>query len=137
MINLYGEPYKIRLFTGNKEGAEVLGQVLIVTLKEKENAARQKRIVEKFLADECAAQMERLCRQVYPSFALYGIPYPEIRIRSMTSRWGSCQPQKGVLTFARQLLSAPPACQEYVVVHEFTHFLQADHSPKFHALMTD
>lgn len=137
MINLYGEPYKIRLFTGNKEGAEVLGQVLIVTLKEKENAARQKRIVEKFLADECAAQMERLCRQVYPSFALYGIPYPEIRIRSMTSRWGSCQPQKGVLTFARQLLSAPTACQEYVVVHEFTHFLQADHSPKFHALMTD
>lgn len=136
LLNLYGKPYRIRIFDGKKDSAEPVGQVLVVMLKDKEDAARRKRTVERFLAEECARQMQVLCEQVYPAFAPYGVKWPEIRVRSMVSRWGSCQPQKGVLTFARQLLSAPLACQEYVVVHEFTHFLQPDHSPRFHALMT-
>lgn len=136
MLNLYGEPYRIRLLEGKKDSADLIGQVLLLTLKDKEDPARRKRLVEKFLAQECAAQMQSLCEKVYPTFARQGVQWPEIRVRSMVSRWGSCQPQKGVLTFARQLVSAPLACQEYVVVHEFTHFLQADHSPRFHALMT-
>ena len=32
----------------------------------------------------------------------------------------------------RSALSAPMACIEYVVVHEFTHFLQPNHSRKFY-----
>ena len=30
----------------------------------------------------------------------------------------------------------PKICIEYVVLHEFVHFLQADHSKRFYALMT-
>ncbi len=60
----------------------------------------------------------------------------DIRIRDMKSRWGSCHTQTGALTFHRRLIRFPEACIEYVVVHEFAHFLQPDHSPAFHALMS-
>ena len=136
-LNLYGDPFRIRIFEGKKDSVEAIGQVLVVTLKDKENAVRCKKVLEGYLAEECMAQMQRLCEQVYPAFARQGVLWPEIRVRSMTSRWGSCQPGKKILTFARQLVSAPAECQEYVVVHEFMHFLQADHSPRFHALMTE
>ena len=51
----------------------------------------------------------------------------------MTTRWGVCCPGKKQITFALQLYNMPPAAQIYVVVHEYCHFLQANHSPAFWA----
>ena len=64
------------------------------------------------------------------------IPMPELRFRTMKSRWGSCNPVKGVITLNSLLVDMPEECQEYVVMHEFCHFLEANHSPRFHAWMT-
>jgi hypothetical protein len=50
----------------------------------------------------------------------------------MISRLGSCQPKKSILTFNYALINAPISCVEYVVVHEFVHFLVANHSRKFY-----
>ncbi len=74
-----------------------------------------------------------LCEKVYPIFAKRGITYPKIKFRKMVSRWGSCHSTKGIVTFNTQLMYAPPECVEYVVLHEFTHFLQANHSALFYA----
>ena len=54
----------------------------------------------------------------------------------MISRWGSCQPKRGSLTFNIALIEAPISCIEYVVVHEFTHFLQPNHSKMFYTQLT-
>lgn len=66
---------------------------------------------------------------------------PEIRFRRMKSRWGSCQPVRGVLTFNSALIHVPERCIEYVVLHELCHFIRPDHSPRFRveldALMPD
>ena len=51
----------------------------------------------------------------------------------MKSRWGSCTPKTGVLTFNTRLVYVPEQCAEYVVVHEFCHFLYPNHSGKFYA----
>ena len=58
-----------------------------------------------------------------------------IRVHTMTSRWGSCNHIKGNLNFNLWLINAPPRCIEYVIIHEFAHFIHPDHSPKFHALL--
>ena len=56
-----------------------------------------------------------------------------IKVRSMTSRWGVCHMAKRQITFALQLYNMPEAAQIYVVVHEYCHFLQPNHSPAFWA----
>ena len=53
--------------------------------------------------------------KVYPAFA------------------GVCCPGKRQITLALQLYNQPPAAQIYVVVHEYCHFLQLNHSPAFWA----
>ena len=35
-----------------------------------------------------------------------------------------------------RLIETPVCCIEYVVMHEFCHFIHPDHSRAFHALMT-
>ena len=58
---------------------------------------------------------------------------PAIKVRSMTSCWGVCHMAKRQITFALQLYNMPEAAQIYVVVHEYCHFLQPNHSPAFWA----
>ena len=80
------------------------------------------------------ARFTALSEAVYPSFAqALGGRMPVIKVRSMTSRWGSCIPAKRQLTFALALYAMPPEAQLYVVVHEFCHFLVPNHSPAFWA----
>lgn len=74
----------------------------------------------------------RFCEIVYPYYEKYGIKYPVIKFRKMTSRWGSCNCSKGILTFNTQLMYAPVQCVEYVIWHEFTHFIQPNHSKMFY-----
>ena len=73
-----------------------------------------------------------LCNKAYPYYEKRGIRYPEVKFKRMVSRWGSCHTKKGILTFNMNLMYAPMECIEYVVWHEFTHFLQPNHSSKFY-----
>ena len=79
------------------------------------------------------ADVLELCRKAFPYFEARGVNYPTIRFRKMVSRWGSCNPTKGIVTFNLNLTYAPFECVEYVVLHEFVHFLQANHSDRFYA----
>ena len=50
----------------------------------------------------------------------------------MTSRWGSCQTVKGIITLNSKLIEKPLRCIEYVVLHEFAHFIHPNHSKEFY-----
>ena len=88
------------------------------------------------LPDKAAAlaYFTAMSDRVYPAFAgVLGGQKPTIKVRSMNTRWGVCAMNKRQITFALQLYNMPPAAQIYVVVHEYCHFLQPNHSPAFWA----
>ena len=64
--------------------------------------------------------------QVHPSKIIY---------KPTISRWGSCNRKTGIICFSTYLLLLPEFCVEHVVVHELAHLIEANHGPKFHALM--
>ena len=92
----------------------------------------KKEKVQYFGDEEIKAVILDICKKIYPSFEKRGIKYPIIKFRKMTSRWGSCNYVKGIITFNTSLKYAPYECIEYVAYHEFCHFLQANHSPLFY-----
>ena len=86
--------------------------------------------------EECLALFEPVSRRVYPAFAgvLGGQP-PELRVRDMTSRWGVCDVAKKRITLASRLALQPTAAVEYVIVHEYCHFVHPNHQKEFWALV--
>ncbi len=83
---------------------------------------------------EALAYFEGLSEIVFPAFAtLLNGQKPVIKVRDMTSRWGVCHMSKRQITLALRLYNMPPAAQIYVVVHEYCHFLQPNHSAAFWA----
>lgn len=83
--------------------------------------------------------MEELAQQVYSEFqqAGYTVPTPILRLRYMTSRWGSCKPLKEIITMNTRLLLGPTEYAHYVMVHEFAHFIEPNHSSRFYKVMSD
>jgi len=73
-----------------------------------------------------------LCERVHPYYEKKGVKYPQIKFRKMVSQWGNCRSREGVLTFNLNLMYVPIECIEYVVLHEFSHFLQPNHSSLFY-----
>ena len=132
-----GKACRLCVVEGRKESVERIGRVILVTQKNPSDADRRRRMLEGYLTQCCLEQMEEICERIYPVFSRMGVAWPQIKVRSMVSRWGSCQPKKKIVTFSRQLGETPPACMEYVAVHEFCHFIQPNHSAAFHQLMTE
>lgn len=59
---------------------------------------------------------------------------PELRLRRMRSRWGSCS-SSGRVCLNTHLIKASEGCIDYVVVHELCHLQEFNHSSRFYALM--
>lgn len=132
-VYLLGAPCRIRLRTGAPARVTREDAVLTLTLPDPADPEARKKAVGEYLRALCLEVTTDLCQTYRPQMTALGIPFPEIRVRSMTSRWGTCKPSAGRVTFARQLAEAPLACVEYVVWHELIHFLHPDHSPAFYA----
>jgi len=59
----------------------------------------------------------------------------KIFIQRMKTRWGSCNPQSGIIRINLELAKKPSECLEYIVVHELVHLLEPTHNSRFIALM--
>ena len=88
-----------------------------------------------YSVEDCQTIFSKLLTEIYPLVQPLGVAMPRLRVRQMVSRWGSCQTQKGIITLNTQLMAAPQACIEYVILHELCHFLQPNHSKHFYALL--
>jgi predicted metal-dependent hydrolase len=60
---------------------------------------------------------------------------PRWSVRSMKTKWGSCNRETGHLWFNVELAKKHPSCLEYIVVHEMTHLLERSHGDRFTSLM--
>ncbi len=125
-----------QLAQGKAESIDLSETTIYFKVKDPQNTRHKELMYEKWLKEYRRGVYEEICRQVHERFSQWRVDFPTIRIRSMTSRWGSCQPYKGVITLNSRLIETPPCCIEYVVMHEFCHFIHPDHSKAFHALMT-
>ena len=65
-------------------------------------------------------------------FAKRGIEKPQVKMRKMTARWGSCSKGKGIIILNKRLIHLPIECIECVVTHELTHLLVPNHSADFY-----
>lgn len=68
----------------------------------------------------------------WPLFARTGERKPQLRIRTMRSRWGSLAPS-GTVTLNAHLVRLPESCLDYVILHELCHLRLRRHDAAFYA----
>lgn len=93
---------------------------------------KKSELTEYFTEEELKSFIQSFCEQVYPYYSKKGIEKPQIKFRSMVSKWGCCNITTKTITFSTNLKFTPAECVMYVVRHEFTHLLVPNHSKAFY-----
>jgi len=131
-FQMLGREFRLCVAKGSRNRAESRGDYVLLTVQSTDDFALKEKTMNKWMKTQCRNVVHSICRSVYPEFEKQGVAFPQIQLRMMVSRWGSCQPEKHILTFNTFLIKVPQPCIEYVVVHEFTHFLVPNHSKQFY-----
>lgn len=132
-VTVFGKALPIEVILGKKNCAEIFQDKILVTLKDATDLSAHEKAVSTALDTLCRDTVTDLCGKIYPRFSSYTTDFPTVKFRHMKTRWGSCNYKKGILTFNYALVHAPFDCIEYVVYHEFTHFVHPDHSKDFYS----
>ena len=86
-----------------------------------------KRVIKKALSSQANHLLPIRLDQLA---AKYGYNYSGLRIKSLKTRWGSCDSQK-VITLNLYLMELPWELIDYVLLHELNHTVVMAHGPKF------
>lgn len=96
------------------------GMILVKSEKELDKwLNKQIRNIFQSRLDECYKRFEE------------NIPYPKLRIRKMTTRWGVCNRKSLTVTLNWNLIKYQLEAIDYVVIHELSHLVHFDHSKSF------
>lgn len=130
-----GEKKYVRYLPAKRDSLTVDGDILTFYLKEETDDR-----IEQTFRKAAAREILRLAEERRGAWdalicSAHGLPLPEITMRYMTSRWGVCYPRKAKITLSTRLIHYPIECMEYVLLHEYAHFLVQNHSPAFYAVI--
>ncbi len=134
-VTLLGRNLRIQVVKNKDEYVDSDGIYVYIHVRRPDYYNRKKNLLNAWLNQQCIDIFTEIMQQTAKRFAGYGIVMPELRIRNMVSRWGSCQKEKGTIALNRRLIEAPKNCIEYVVTHEFCHLVFPNHSKQFYALL--
>lgn len=130
-----GEKKYVRYVPAKRDSLTVDGDILTFYLKEETDQH-----IEQTFRKAAAREILRLAEERRGPWdawicSAHSLPLPEITMRYMTSRWGVCYPRKAKITLSTRLIHYPVECMEYVLLHEYAHFLVQNHSPSFYAVI--
>lgn len=131
-IILFGNSLKIRKTTGKYNHVSYDKDTLYVQCREQ---ADPEKVIRQFLDKLCRDVFLDIATLTFRSLSDYHLEFPDVKIRDMKSRWGSCTPAKNSITLNRKLIHYPFEFIEYVVLHEFVHFIQPNHSKAYYNII--
>jgi predicted metal-dependent hydrolase len=125
-----GRNYRLKVIEcKDLEGVKLQRGYLQVFVKQTDNVERKKKLLRTWYSQKAQIYFMKVIEKYKP---IVKQEIETVRIREMKTRWGSCNPTKGYINLNLKLIEKPTECIEYVVFHELTHLLHADHSAKFY-----
>ena len=133
---IQGRGLRLQVSRASKDAISSDGVYFFLEVKDTNDIERKRRIMTRFLNQQCKIVFSEVMEDLYPLVKKYGIEKPILRIRDMETRWGSCLTKKKIITLNKRLLEAPRNCIEYVVMHELCHLIHPNHSKQFYSFLT-
>jgi len=131
-----GKQYRLKVEETSEESVRYYQGFIEIKVKDKKDTARKKKLIDKWYGEKAALNFSESLKRIYPLVEKYEIKYPEIQIKTMKARWGSCIKDKNIIILNHELSKAPKFCIDYVVLHELVHFKHRNHDAEFYNFVT-
>lgn len=130
---LWAEPYALRVFERHgKHQVLVIGDEFHFYVRAGTTTKNKALLMDSFYK----ACIEQQLRTLIPLWEQrMSVKVPQIRLRRMKSRWGSCRTDGQRICLNTELAKKAPESLEYVLVHEMVHLFEPSHNHRFKSLM--
>jgi predicted metal-dependent hydrolase len=128
-----GQPLALEVRRSASVSVECDEQNIRIGLRDPENSEQLERHLNNWYraqAEVIFAERLLLVCQRFPGI----LAAPELRLRRMRRRWGSCS-RSGRVTLNVDLVKLPLGLIDYVIAHELCHLTEFNHGPKFYRLL--
>ena len=126
-----GKQYKLTIIESKSNSIERTRDIILINKTKSRNT---KNILTKWFFDLAKEVFEERLKVNFEIFSKqHQYPFPTLKLRKMTSRWGSMS-NKGNMTLSSHLIHTPIECIDYVIMHELCHLKQKNHGKRFHQL---
>ncbi|ADP72039.1 protein of unknown function DUF45 [Rhodomicrobium vannielii ATCC 17100] len=125
-----GRRYRLNVVeNGRRSKVSVRGNEFIdLTIKPGTDRAGRESVLQKWYRKELRLSATPIVEKWAERMDL---PVPDFRIKRMKTKWGTCSIKNRRVWLNLELIKKPPACVEYIVVHELVHLLERHHNKTF------
>ena len=127
---IFGKEFVLEVRLGNKNVVKLSDDKIILVIKDKDQDRGQ--IVTSYLRKVLYSKALEFINKYEK---IMGVHAEQLRIKKMKTRWGTCNIEAKRIWINYELIKYPIECLEHIVVHELTHLLETNHTPRFYALL--
>lgn len=88
-----------------------------------------------FLEAKLLSYLEKVRNQYDQILLDKNLNLPKIEIKKMRGKWGACYINRELIYININLIHYPKVCIDYVLLHEYLHFIEPNHSKDFYNLL--
>jgi len=122
-------------YLGNKYDIILVSSFNNVEIEHNKIYVKDNKMLEKWYKNEMVKIFTERLELNYNRFE-ENIPYPNLKIRNMKTRWGVCNKKNKTITLNSNLIKYDLSKIDYVIIHELSHFIYFDHSSNFWNLVS-
>jgi predicted metal-dependent hydrolase len=129
-----GRQYRLKVRKNSEQGVKLIGKYINVYTSFMNDPNEVKKLLQAWYRKHAEAIFSQRLDLFSKVIKRIDVIYPEIKIRHMKKRWGSCG-KVGAIVLNTELVKAPLHCIEYVIMHEICHLKIGPHNNRFYKLL--
>lgn len=130
-----GRQYRLKIKKQKEPAVKLKGAYLHIMTPDVHDSKIVKRVVNAWYKEHARLIYARRLEKCYKTAKSLQVAYPEIQLRKMVKRWGSCT-RSGNILLNTKLLRAPLYCIDYVIMHELCHLKEHTHNNGYYKLLS-
>lgn len=129
-----GKQYRLKIKQSKEESVKLIGGNIIINTVNKKDKERIQKQLSHWYESKAKKHFEEIFKNWISIYPINNPKNPSLEMQWMKKKWGSCD-QKGKIKLNVELIKAPKACIQYVMVHEICHLTYLNHSKDFYKLL--
>jgi len=130
-----GRQYRLKIRKGRNTEVKLKGAYFHVMTPKPNCIQKIKDLLEDWYKEHAYLVFARRLEICYETAKKLHVPFPEIQLRRMTQRWGSCS-KSGDILLNTNLVKASLYCIDYVIIHELCHLKVHTHNNRYYNLLS-
>ena len=127
-----GAPYKIKKQISGRANAVINNDGSVTIFVTEDSFESAQKSVLKLYTSICERDICNMCKSIFKDFSDVSDIMPQICFRKTRNRWGTCYSDRRSVILNNYLAALPESLIKYVIYHEFTHLIHANHSRSFY-----